>query len=305
MSGFPNEQNNTAGAIPAYLVVNGEPVSNANPLPATGGGGGGGKTEIWDGTNTASVKPASTPVTATDSALVVGVRDSGLSPVTSVSGNFVNNASFSTPCDGYSTVQFTTTGTWDGSIAIEIYDGANWISTTYVATTSGGSSTVFSANTSGLINVVGYKEVRLRGSSVTGTVNVSFNKATQIASIMLDNSLPSGNRVVGQFQQAPLPASNKVAITGSFSATGNSAAFTPNAGRGFTFYVQGTFAGTVGLYESVDGGTNYYPVTSAGSEIFNLTAPALEQWSSDQIGVLFRLQCTNFISGTINYGISQ
>lgn len=100
-------------------------------------------------------------------------------------------------------------------------------------------------------------------------------------------------------------ASGVSSVTGTFTAVGYSAPFTPTPGRPFNLSAWGTFVGTVTLERSFDGGVTKLPLTALGSSLFSLTAPFSEIVQEDEYGVQYFLRCTAFSSGTINYRISQ
>ncbi|HEX9446804.1 MAG TPA: hypothetical protein VF920_02455 [Dongiaceae bacterium] len=92
--------------------------------------------------------------------------------------------------------------------------------------------------------------------------------------------------------------------TGSFSATGTSTARA--IWSDFNIALWGTFVGTVAVERSFDGGTTFLPVardTSGTAATF--TAPTSLSISEPERGVLYRLNCTAYTSGTINYRLSQ
>lgn len=101
------------------------------------------------------------------------------------------------------------------------------------------------------------------------------------------------------------PASGVTAVSGTFVATGQSATFIPIAGRAFNISLWGTFVATVQLERSFDGGTTWLPLTAAGTQLYVWTAPASELAQDDEYGVRYRLNCTAYTSGTVNYRISQ
>jgi hypothetical protein len=98
-------------------------------------------------------------------------------------------------------------------------------------------------------------------------------------------------------------------VTGSFGATGQSASFQPRILSKriaqFNVSVWGTFVGTVQLERTFDSGTNWLPITSGGSASFKYTAPASEQQTEPEQTAQYRLNCTAYTSGTINYRLSQ
>lgn len=104
---------------------------------------------------------------------------------------------------------------------------------------------------------------------------------------------------------APGMASGQTPVSGSFSATGSSTAFSPIPGRGFNLSVWGTFVGTVIVERSFDSGTTWLPLTASGVSLFNFVAPASEITEEPEYGVQYRFRCSAFGSGTINYRISQ
>ena len=92
--------------------------------------------------------------------------------------------------------------------------------------------------------------------------------------------------------------------TGSLTSAAQSSSF--NIWGAFNLFVYGTFVGQVQLERSFDGGTTWvpvyqamtYPVVSAGNAPFTTTIVEPER------GMLFRLNCTAFTSGTINWRAS-
>ena len=118
--------------------------------------------------------------------------------------------------------------------------------------------------------------------------------------------------------EAPLASGSKVGldgsgflpsgvtpVTGSFTAVGQSETLAPHAGRGFNVSLWGAFAGAVRLERSFDAGTTWLPISAAGTPLYTWTAPASESAQEDEAGVLYRLNCTAYTSGTITYRLSQ
>lgn len=108
-------------------------------------------------------------------------------------------------------------------------------------------------------------------------------------------------------------------VTGSFAATGQSAPFKPvmrtMAWGQFNVFLTGTAVATVQLERSYDGGTTWC-VTSVATS----TSPIqTNKWAYDsgalanqssvieepEPGVIYRLSCTSYTSGALNYRISQ
>jgi hypothetical protein len=92
-------------------------------------------------------------------------------------------------------------------------------------------------------------------------------------------------------------------VTASFTATGPSAG--GNFYGAFNVALWGTFVGTVQLQRSFDGGTTWLPASFDGQgDIASYTQPISVVANEPEHGVLYRLNCTAFTSGTINYRIS-
>lgn len=94
-------------------------------------------------------------------------------------------------------------------------------------------------------------------------------------------------------------------VSGTFTSTGTSPAFTPRPQYMFNVSLWGTFVGTVSLERSFDLGTTWLPLTANGVSIESFTAPCSEQLQEDELKVQYRFNCTAYTSGTINYRLSQ
>lgn len=100
------------------------------------------------------------------------------------------------------------------------------------------------------------------------------------------------------------------ALTGTFAATGQSAVFLPDGigdlvDRAFNISLWGTFVATVQLERSFDNGVTWLPLTAGGTATLKFTAPCSESAGETEAGVLYRLNCTAYTSGTVNYRLSQ
>jgi hypothetical protein len=100
-------------------------------------------------------------------------------------------------------------------------------------------------------------------------------------------------------------------VTGSFAATGNGTAFTPNTGSynngcQFNIFVYGTFVGTAVLEASFDSGTTWVPVLRycTGTAV-SYTTPSCEVLPAPEGGVQYRLRCSAYTSGTLSYRLSD
>jgi hypothetical protein len=101
-------------------------------------------------------------------------------------------------------------------------------------------------------------------------------------------------------------------VTGTFTALGQSNAFLPEGlnefgevDHQFNVSLWGTFVATVQLERSFDNGTTWLPLTANGTQVMKWTAPASESTGETEAGVLYRLNCTAYTSGTVNYRLSQ
>jgi len=102
------------------------------------------------------------------------------------------------------------------------------------------------------------------------------------------------------------------AVTGTFTATGQSATFAPivatrdtNCGQ-VNISASGTFVATVQIERSFDNGVNWFVCSedSAGTTAA-YTAPFSVTAQESEAGTLYRLNCTAFTSGTITYRLGK
>ncbi len=117
-----------------------------------------------------------------------------------------------------------------------------------------------------------------------------------------------------------IPSGPEVAakvVSGQFTATGRSGNANAgiNAGQNpqpavfkdvFNAALWGTFVATVRLEKSFDGGTTWLPVSKdASGSAASYTAPCALGVYEPEHNVIYSWNCTSYISGTINYRISQ
>lgn len=109
-----------------------------------------------------------------------------------------------TNLSGLSSVAFTATGVWTGTIVIEVsLDGVNFVSAQAVGLTGGTILSQFTANTSAQMNVSGFQQMRLRGNTVTsGTATVTLNGNATTGAVVLSESLPNGGNTIGGVTQS-------------------------------------------------------------------------------------------------------
>ena len=102
-------------------------------------------------------------------------------------------------------------------------------------------------------------------------------------------------------------------VSGSFSATGQSATFQPIimgltqvANFNVTLGGSSWVGVSVQLERSFDQGATWYPLTAAGSQIYIWTSPKdSEPVQEVTPGVFYRLNCTSYTSGAVTYLITQ
>jgi hypothetical protein len=97
----------------------------------------------------------------------------------------------------------------------------------------------------------------------------------------------------------------KSIAAGTFSAAGAGTSPLPFIGN-FNVTIWGTFVGTVQLERSFDGGATWIVAakdTSGTAAAY--TAPCSLVCSEPESGVIYRLNCTAYTSGTVSYRISQ
>lgn len=97
-------------------------------------------------------------------------------------------------------------------------------------------------------------------------------------------------------------SSNASNRTGTFVATGQSTTFQAAHGK-FNMSLWGAFVATVQLERQIDG-TNWLPCTNLGASV-TFTAPCTEVIDEPETSVSYRLNCTSYTSGTVNYRLSQ
>jgi hypothetical protein len=93
-------------------------------------------------------------------------------------------------------------------------------------------------------------------------------------------------------------------IAGNFVATGNSST-TRFIGQ-FNVSLWGTFSGTVILERSFDGGTTFLPLPTDTIGTANAyTVPVTLVVNEPEPGAIYRLRCSAYVSGTINYRMAS
>lgn len=90
---------------------------------------------------------------------------------------------------------------------------------------------------------------------------------------------------------------------GSFTAATKSA--TVLFKGDFNVTLSGTFAATVALERSFDLAATWNPITYFDGAPVRWTAPVSTPFSEVEDGVVYRLNCIAFVSGTVNWRLSQ
>lgn len=99
--------------------------------------------------------------------------------------------------------------------------------------------------------------------------------------------------------------------SGNLSATGSSATFQPKESSyiqtkmPFNYSISGTFVGTVVLEKSFDGGTTWLQAYDSTGTAISYTAPKNIILEEPEAGVLYRVRCSAYTSGTISYRLSR
>jgi hypothetical protein len=114
------------------------------------------------------------------------------------------------------------------------------------------------------------------------TINAAWSGGTPNGNV----TLSGGPTVVGGSALPTYPTYQAVAPTPVSTTVSNttqtdSAAFTPQLGRPVNVLITGTWAGTVQVLRSLDGGTTRNPITAAGTPYGRFTANAQEAVGSD------------------------
>lgn len=107
---------------------------------------------------------------------------------------------------------------------------------------------------------------------------------------------------MGQYATGAVDQAAQI-LSGSFAATGQSNAIALYGA--FNVALWGTFSGNAQLQKSFDGGATWIPY---GADLTGalpvLSAPVAFRAIESELGINYRLACTAFTSGTINYRLS-
>ena len=125
---------------------------------------------------------------------------------------------------------------------------------------------------------------------------VAFANASGEAEIV-----SAGNPIPVQEQ----PFSPAPALVGTLSASGIVGPFQPRPGRAVVLTLSGTWAGSVRLVRSTDGGATKFPVTAGGLSWGLFTGNICEPvWEESEAAALLYLDAS-LTSGTLSYRMGQ
>jgi hypothetical protein len=101
-------------------------------------------------------------------------------------------------------------------------------------------------------------------------------------------------------------------VSGTFAAAGQSSSFKPvmrvMAWGEFNIFLSGTAVATVELERSYNSGTTWHKVYAGGTQLYTWSYNSInlsETAEEPEPGVVYRLNCTAYTSGTVTYRISQ
>ena len=94
-----------------------------------------------------------------------------------------------------------------------------------------------------------------------------------------------------------------VVVTGAFTAVGVSESFQARGAGGFNYAQWGTASAKLVMERSFDGGDKWFPVTSLYRDD-GVLIEFSEVVSEPESGVLYRVNCLSYTSGTANYRMS-
>lgn len=94
-------------------------------------------------------------------------------------------------------------------------------------------------------------------------------------------------------------AREQVFVTGALTAVGNTDTLRLGQLERAAVSIYGTFSATVQLQRSLDGGATWHPVTAAENNSQDQSA-AIELDYMAPAGMLLRVRCTSYTSGTVN-----
>jgi hypothetical protein len=202
---------------------------------ASGGGGGGGVV-----TNNGTFAVQNTAATPAGTNFIGSVN-----PDSTGSGSVTTSTPFVVTVTNFGTLAFQSNAVATGTVTIEAsVDGTNYTATTYVALTTGNTSSSFNAAvaTIGQIDTSGLKNIRFKSNTIVGTVGITYNLSANVSTIMLDNPIPAGTNVIGVV--GTQAANGAITMTASSVGTSSATLLAASAATK-TLTIQNTSANTL------------------------------------------------------------
>ena len=100
-------------------------------------------------------------------------------------------------------------------------------------------------------------------------------------------------------------SSNGSVVTGTLGGTGGGTALRALPGAPVSVTLSGAWAGTVVIERSYDGGTTFVAISMPAPLSYTANVSIDVQNASQEIGVLYRVNCTAYTSGTVAYRLSH
>ena len=257
---------NACLAVRARLSVVGAGSIAATAIASIGSGGVYlnqiGPMKLTDGVSTAAIKPASTPATLADAALVVqtaqlpaavgGTTSAASLPVvlstdtatgTITTQNLVPGgvatagSAVEITLNGAASIAPQAVGTYTGALSLQVtVDGANWITAggaPFVSINTGGYLAAITSALTGIFqaDVGGFTKARITAlAAVTGSVVVTIRSASASSMVALDAGLPAGANSIGSVTQATAANFNATVVgNGTFAVQSAMTPVTPTA----------------------------------------------------------------------------
>ena len=237
---------------------------------------------------------ASGSITAQDTASSTSTNFNGQ---TWYSGTPTASSYVSSSLVGIETAVIEVSGTWTGTIQVEVSTdgGTNWIAHPIHQIGSSAFITNFTANISGSLNLAGKTNLRCRATAAfTGTASVRFNLSQNPSSVYVANSikLVDGSSSTSGTTMNIAPASTAVASTNTAVAVGLS----PNSPLPAGTNALGTVAVTKQV-APINANGALSATQSVGTTESSLAAP------SNAVGVIVESDSTNL--GNVRWGFSN
>lgn len=186
-----------------------------------------------------TVTPVSQSITARD---VASSTTTGQNSQTIVTGTPTANSAASFTLVGVNTARLEITGTWTGTLTSELTnDGVEWHPIGVHLTGTPLTTSTFTANGGGNLNVAGALAYRLRATAAwTGTATVTVTEAAGVSTVYLANAIRLIDSTTGSTTQA-----NVVAASTAVPSTATSLSVGLNPNSPTPKFADGTCSGTL------------------------------------------------------------